>query len=94
LIVVPSGTTPCVTNRHRAISSLRANATIITFRTRLPVAPARLRYQCTRAEPGWTATLPAITGALPLYQQRTSARRSSALSLCANTGREQVQQGA
>lgn len=52
-IVVPSGTTPCVTNRHRAISSLRANATIITFRTRVPVAPARLRYQCTRAEPGW-----------------------------------------
>ena len=48
-IVVPSGTTPCVTNRHRAISSLRASATIITFRTRVPVTPARLRYQCTRA---------------------------------------------
>jgi hypothetical protein len=42
-IVVPSGTTPCVTNRHSAISSLRASATIITFRTRVPVTPARLR---------------------------------------------------
>jgi hypothetical protein len=52
-IVVPSGTTPCVTNRHSTMSSLRASATIITFRTRVPVAPARLRYQCTRAEPGW-----------------------------------------
>ena len=43
----PSGTTPCVAKRHRAISSLRAIATTITLRARRPAARARSRNQPT-----------------------------------------------
>jgi len=52
-MTAPSGTTPCVANRHRAMSSFRARATTITLRTRAPVPPTRSRNQLTSAEPGW-----------------------------------------
>lgn len=52
-MIAPSGTTPSTTNRHRAISSLRARATTITLRTRRPVEPVRSRNQATCATPGW-----------------------------------------
>jgi hypothetical protein len=41
---MPSGTTPWVTHRHRAIKSLRASATIISLRTSLRPSLVRLRY--------------------------------------------------
>ena len=34
--LAPMGTSPCSTNLHKAISSLRAKATIPTLRARLP----------------------------------------------------------
>ena len=52
-ITAPSGITPSMTNRHRAISSLRARATTITLRRRRPVEPTRSRNQATCAAPGW-----------------------------------------
>ena len=36
-MTAPSGTTPLVANRHSAISSLRASATTMTFRMRVPL---------------------------------------------------------
>jgi hypothetical protein len=41
LITAPSGMSPCVTYRHRAIISLRARATIIVRRMRPLLAPTR-----------------------------------------------------
>ena len=38
-MTAPSGTTPWVANRHKAISSFRANAITITLRMRAPVPP-------------------------------------------------------
>jgi hypothetical protein len=52
-MTAPSGTTPWVANRHKAISSLGARATTITLRMRLPVPQTRSRNQHTWAEPGW-----------------------------------------
>jgi len=46
-MAAPSGTTPWLTNRHSAISNFRASATTITFRMRVPITPARSRYQRT-----------------------------------------------
>ena len=37
LRMAPSGNTPAVAHRHRAISNLRASATMPTLRVRLPV---------------------------------------------------------
>jgi hypothetical protein len=51
-MITPCGTTPSTANRHRAISSFRASATIITFRKRRPVWPVRSRNQTTCAAPG------------------------------------------
>src|SRR6185312_8269319 len=45
LSVAPSGTTPCSTNRQKAIASLRASATIPTFRPRMPWLLHRVRHQ-------------------------------------------------
>src|SRR5262249_59883001 len=46
----PAGTTPVVTMRHSATSSLRANAPImVDLRTPLAATPAR--YHFTRAQP-------------------------------------------
>ena len=45
--IAPSGTTPCVANRHKAIRSRRAIATTITLRMRRPVPPTRSRNQLT-----------------------------------------------
>src|SRR3974390_1309030 len=44
----PSGTTPCRTNRHRAISSLRAKATIMGLRAPRAFS-VRARYHCAKA---------------------------------------------
>ena len=45
----PTGISPIVTSRHRAISSFRASATIIVF-LRFPAASSvRPRYHCARA---------------------------------------------
>jgi len=78
-MVAPSGATPSITNRHKAISSLRARATTITLRTRRPVEPMRLRNQVTGADPGtvrltikarprsYTAAMP--TARNPLYRR-------------------------
>lgn len=52
-MTAPPGTTPCVANRHKAISSFRASATTITLRMRAPVPLTRSRNQLTSAEPGW-----------------------------------------
>jgi hypothetical protein len=46
--IAPAGTTPVVTYRHSAITSLRATATIPIRRPRFPV-PKRARYHCVRA---------------------------------------------
>ena len=43
----PSGTTPSTTNLHSAISSFRARATTMIFRTRRPVDPTLSRNQQT-----------------------------------------------
>jgi hypothetical protein len=43
----PSGTTPWVAYRHKAISSRRAIATTMTLRMRFPVPPTRSRNQMT-----------------------------------------------
>jgi hypothetical protein len=51
-MTAPSGTTPWVANRHKAISSFRARATTITLRMRRPVPPTRSRNQVAWAEPG------------------------------------------
>ena len=51
-MTAPSGTTPWVANRHRAISSFRANAITITLRMRAPMPLTRSRNQPTWAEPG------------------------------------------
>lgn len=50
--MTPAGTSPLVTKRESAISSLRANATIIVFR--LPCAlSVRVRYHWVRALIFW-----------------------------------------
>jgi hypothetical protein len=46
-ITAPSGTTPWVANRHKAIRSRRAIATTMTVRMRFPVPPTRSRNQMT-----------------------------------------------
>ena len=46
-ITAPSGTTPWVANRHKAIRSRRAIATTMTLRMRFPVPPTRSRNQMT-----------------------------------------------
>jgi hypothetical protein len=46
-ITAPSGTTPWVANRHKAIRSRRAIATTMTLRMRFPVSPTRSRNQMT-----------------------------------------------
>ena len=43
----PSGTTPWVAYRHKAIRSRRAIATTMTLRMRFPVPPTRSRNQMT-----------------------------------------------
>ena len=48
-ITTPSGTTPSRTSRHRAISSLRAKATIMGFRVSLSVGRDRLALRRTQA---------------------------------------------
>src|SRR6266481_2561726 len=49
----PSGTSPVVTRRHSAISSLRASATIIVV-LRAPLGPSvRVRYHCASALSFW-----------------------------------------
>ena len=67
----PSGTTPCRTNRHRAISSLRAKATIMGLRALLAFC-VRARYHCARALSFWYVknrhanwTMPRRTRPLP-----------------------------
>ena len=52
-VTAPSGITPSMTNRHKAIRSLRASATTMTLRRRRPVEPTRSRNQTTGAVPGW-----------------------------------------
>jgi hypothetical protein len=46
-MTAPSGTTPWVANRHKAIRSRRAIATTITLRMRRPVPAVRSRNQLT-----------------------------------------------
>ena len=46
-ITAPSGTTPWVAYRHKAIRSRRAIATTMTLRMRFPVPPTRSRNQMT-----------------------------------------------
>jgi hypothetical protein len=46
-MTAPSGTTPWVANRHKAIRSRRAIATTMTLRMRFPVPPTRSRNQMT-----------------------------------------------
>jgi hypothetical protein len=53
-IATPSGTTPSRTNRHRAISSLRARATIMVLRV-LGAFSVRSRYHCARALSFWNS---------------------------------------
>ena len=43
------GTSPVVTRRHRAMSSLRASATIIVLRVTARLSAVRARYHCTSA---------------------------------------------
>jgi hypothetical protein len=52
-MTAPSGVTPCVANRHKAISNLRANVTTITFRMQRPVRLMRSRNHLTWAGTGW-----------------------------------------
>jgi hypothetical protein len=49
----PSGKTPVVRKRHRAISNLRATATMPMRLKRLPPLPKRSRNQQLRALSGW-----------------------------------------
>ncbi len=47
-MTAPSGITPSMTNRHKAIRSLRASATTMTLRTRRPGCQAcALKSKCT-----------------------------------------------
>jgi hypothetical protein len=66
----PSGTTPCRTNRHRAISSLRAKATIMGLRA-LRAFSVRARYHCAKA-----------TLVPPTAKRRMQAPRLSNLKFC------------
>ena len=52
LIAAPSGISPWVTQRQRAIRSFRASATIVTRRTRPRSCPTRARNQAVRALSG------------------------------------------
>jgi hypothetical protein len=67
-MTAPSGTSPCVANRHKAISNLRASATTITFRMRRPVPLMRSRNHLTWAESGWCRS-----GLKPQYALRDPA---------------------
>jgi hypothetical protein len=67
----PSGTTPCRANRHRAISSLRAKATIMGLRAPRAFS-VRARYHCAKALSFWYVrnrhanwTMPRRTRPLP-----------------------------
>src|SRR5437660_6614863 len=68
---MPSGTTPWHTNRHRAISSLRAKATIMGLRAPRAFS-VRARYHCAKALSFWYVrnrhanwTMPRRTRPLP-----------------------------
>jgi hypothetical protein len=50
--IAPSGISPCSTYRHRAMSSLRASATIPIRRSRLLPLPNRRWYHCVNALAG------------------------------------------
>src|ERR1700741_3929729 len=50
--ITPVGTSPVVTRRHRAISNLRASATIIVLRF-LPAFAVRARYHWVNALSFW-----------------------------------------
>ena len=52
-MTAPSGSTPWVAKRHKAISSRRARATIITLRIRPPTDPVLLRNQAASTLSGW-----------------------------------------
>ena len=49
----PSGTMPCVANRHSAIRSFRATATIAIRRMRPRRVPTNVANQRLIADPGW-----------------------------------------
>jgi hypothetical protein len=72
--MTPSGTTPCHTNRHRAISSLRAKATIIGLRAPR-VFFVRARYHCAKALSFWY-----VTPVGPCLAERDHCRNGLTLS--------------
>lgn len=51
--IAPSGTTPSSTNRQRAIASFLANATMPTFRPRMPLSPKRSCHHSDNLLLGW-----------------------------------------
>ena len=51
-IVAPSGTTPCSRNRHKAMASLRAKATMPTLRPRIPLSANRSCHHLASLLPG------------------------------------------
>src|SRR6266704_816497 len=79
-ITTPAGTSPVVTRRHRAISNLRARATIIVLRF-LPALSVRARYHWLNALFFWKSKkrqanwiIPRRTRALPALASPFSRR--------------------
>src|SRR5208282_5870190 len=76
----PAGTSPVVTRRHKAISNLRARATIIVLRF-LPALSVRVRYHWLNALAFWKSKkrqanwiIPRRTRALPVLASPFSRR--------------------
>src|SRR5689334_16569371 len=68
----PVGISPCVTNRHRLISNLRASATIILLRVSFRPSDVRASYHLAKSLVGWNQRkrqaswiMPRRTRALP-----------------------------
>src|SRR5215203_1246451 len=82
----PSGASPVVTKRHKAIKSFRARATIMVLRVPPRASAVRARYHCARALSFWNSrkrqascTMPRRTRALPALA-RPFSRRLAPLS--------------
>src|SRR5580704_3035916 len=83
-ITAPSGITPSMTNRHRAISSLRARATTITLRIRRPVEPtSSVAINCCQQ-----SILVRLDGALRLGSRQTRRLRCQYPALVAQLNRK------
>ena len=75
--MMPGGTSPLVARRQSAISSLRANATIMVFRVLARLSAVRAANHCARALPFWNLTKRQANWIMP---HRTRALRARKLA--------------